>query len=564
MIQAVDLVKIYKTENSGYQVAALRGCDFHVKKGEFVSVVGPSGAGKTTLLRLLGGIENPSSGQIFLGGESLTNKSAGQLREIRRNQIGFISQSVEQNLVRDLSVRKNLELAMRVCRQPKESMSREIAQLLRVYNLESLRDRKAALLSGGEMLRASVAMAFAKNPKIVLADEPTGKLDSANTITIRKLFREISRESGVAIIVATHDPRFRIEVDRSLTLSDGRLVRIEGEISPTIRPEERSQFIAYIDSTGFIQIPKTIRERLGLEETALLELDPNEPFAVLRPAGRTRSALATGSPSIKTREGVLGANEKFIPSIAKRRPSLAALNKVSKIYGAGKRKVEALRDLDLQISQGEFVAIVGPSGSGKSTLLHILAGLEKPTQGSISLRSQSLNELSDGSRAALRAQEFGLLVEKANLHPSLTVFDNIALPLLLQDRELNKQRALELLEICGLENKLSSYPYQLSEGEKQRVALIAAFIHSPSIVLLDEPTSHLESTLAIRMIDLIVSEAKKSETAMVLATHDLAMLRPGFRMVALDSGRKIADQIVDEQTHKRLIQEFYGIGASGS
>ncbi|MHA2232243.1 MAG: ATP-binding cassette domain-containing protein, partial [Candidatus Hodarchaeales archaeon] len=147
MIQAVDLVKIYKTEDSGHQVAALRGCDFNVKEGEFVSVVGQSGAGKTTLLRLLGGIENPSSGQIFLGGKSLTNKSAGQLREIRRNQIGFISQTVEQNLVRDLSVRKNLELAMRVCRQPKESMSREIARLLQDYNLESLRNRKAALLS---------------------------------------------------------------------------------------------------------------------------------------------------------------------------------------------------------------------------------------------------------------------------------------------------------------------------------------------------------------------------------------------------------------------------------
>ncbi|MHA2499772.1 MAG: ABC transporter ATP-binding protein, partial [Candidatus Hodarchaeales archaeon] len=290
MIRGIDLVKIYQSEGSEYQIAALRGCDFQVKEGEFVSLVGPSGAGKTTLLRILGGIERPSSGQIYLDNESLANKSPSQLRSTRRNKIGFVSQSAEQNLIRGLSVRKNLELAMRIKRLPREVIRKRIRFLLHTLALDQLENRNVAVLSGGEIVRTSVAAALAKEPKIVLADEPTGNLDSAMTIVIRKMFREISRESGVAIIVATHDLRFRIEVDRSLTISDGRLVRIEGEFPPTISPEEQTRFMAYVDSTGFIQIPPNIRDHLGLKETVVLELDSSREFAILRPSEKKRTA----------------------------------------------------------------------------------------------------------------------------------------------------------------------------------------------------------------------------------------------------------------------------------
>ncbi|MFX0117132.1 MAG: ABC transporter ATP-binding protein [Candidatus Hodarchaeota archaeon] len=560
MIQAIDLVKIYKSEDSGQQVAALRGCDFHVKEGEFVSVVGPSGAGKTTLLRLLGGIEKPSSGQIMLDSDFITSKSASQLREIRRKKIGFVSQSVEQNLIQGLSVRKNLELAMRVRRLPREAVRKRSDFLLQKFDLESLGNRKVSVLSGGEKLRTSVAAALAKEPKIVLADEPTGKLDSARTITIRRLFREISAESGVAIIVATHDPRFRIEVDRSLTIADGRLVRVEGETMPTAQPEEQLQFVAYIDSTGFIQIPRNIRDHLGLQRTVLLELDSASKFAVLRPAEKKQGAILHVQP----KSLVLEAEKKSYIPLTNKSSILAKLVKASMVYGSGKQTVEALRNINLEIFQGEFVIIVGPSGSGKSTLLHIIAGLEKPTSGTITVAGQQITKLSDSSRAALRARKFGLMAEKANLHPSLTVHDNITLSLLLQGHNPNRSRAIDMLKACQIESRIDSFPHQLSEGEKQRAALVAAFIHDPSIVILDEPTSHLESSLAAKMIDFLFEEAQKKKTAVILATHDLALLKPGFRMVALDSGMKVADQIVDEVTHQKLIQEFYGIGVSSN
>ncbi|MHA2272975.1 MAG: ABC transporter ATP-binding protein [Candidatus Hodarchaeales archaeon] len=553
MIRGIDLVKIYQSEGSEYQIAALRGCDFQVKEGEFVSLVGPSGAGKTTLLRILGGIERPSSGQIYLDNESLANKSPSQLRSTRRNKIGFVSQSAEQNLIRGLSVRKNLELAMRIKRLPREVIRKRIRFLLHTLALDQLENRNVAVLSGGEIVRTSVAAALAKEPKIVLADEPTGNLDSAMTIVIRKMFREISRESGVAIIVATHDLRFRIEVDRSLTISDGRLVRIEGEFPPTISPEEQTRFMAYVDSTGFIQIPPNIRDHLGLKETVVLELDSSREFAILRPSEKKRTAnhyIQSLPPFSKP---------DLSASLSGKRVTLAALAGVSMTYGSGERKVDALRDINLNISQGEFVAIVGPSGSGKSTLLHILAGLEKPTSGEVTLSDQALTKSSNSSRAALRAQKIGLVVERANLHPSLSVLDNIALPLLLLGQDPNRKRAIEMLKACGMENRLDSLPHQLSEGEKQRVSVVAALIHRPSLVILDEPTSHLESLLGRRIIDLILREAERNNIAVVLATHDLALLRSGFRIVALDSGMKVTDQLVDTEMHKRLIQEFYGM-----
>ncbi|MHA2369755.1 MAG: ABC transporter ATP-binding protein [Candidatus Hodarchaeales archaeon] len=553
MIRGIDLVKIYQSEGSEYQIAALRGCDFQVKEGEFVSLVGPSGAGKTTLLRILGGIERPSSGQIYLDNESLANKSPSQLRSTRRNKIGFVSQSAEQNLIRGLSVRKNLELAMRIKRLPREVIRKRIRFLLHTLALDQLENRNVAVLSGGEIVRTSVAAALAKEPKIVLADEPTGNLDSAMTIVIRKMFREISRESGVAIIVATHDLRFRIEVDRSLTISDGRLVRIEGEFPPTISPEEQTRFMAYVDSTGFIQIPPNIRDHLGLKETVVLELDSSREFAILRPSEKKRTAnhyIQSLPPFSKP---------DLSASLSGKRVTLAALAGVSMTYGSGERKVDALRDINLNISQGEFVAIVGPSGSGKSTLLHILAGLEKPTSGEVTLSDQALTKSSNSSRAALRAQKIGLVVERANLHPSLSVLDNIALPLLLLGQDPNRKRAIEMLKACGMENRLDSLPRQLSEGEKQRVSVVAALIHRPSLVILDEPTSHLESLLGRRIIDLILREAERNNIAVVLATHDLALLRSGFRIVALDSGMKVTDQLVDTEMHKRLIQEFYGM-----
>lgn len=554
MIQGIDIVKIYKSEKSGQHIAALRGCDFHVKEGEFISVIGPSGAGKSTLLRLLGALEKPSSGEIWIDHESLSNKSTGQLREIRRTKIGFISQSAEDNLIHGLSVRKNLEFAMRIKRLPKEAVRERSKFLLRAFNLEAMQERNVAFISGGELLRTAVAAALAKQPTIILADEPTGRLDSPKTVAIRRLLREISRDSGVSIVVATHDPRFRIEVDRSITISDGRLVREETESPMMMRHEQQIQFKAYIDSTGFIQIPQGIRDHLGLKKSVLIELDSSGAFAVLRPSEKAVTQYVQIGLSIGT------TTTAFRSTLDKERSLLASLTRVSMIYESKGYKIEALRNIDLDIFQGEFVALVGPSGSGKTTLMRILAGLMKPTSGIVRLDDQFLMDLSGSTRAGIRARKIGIVAEETNLHPSLTILDNITLPFILQDRTPNIERAIGMLKACEIADRIESYPNQLSEGEKQRAALIAALIHVPSMVLMDEPTSHLESTLAIKMIDLIVSEAKHSKTAVVLATHDLALLRPGFRMVTLDSGEKVSDQIVDEQKHKRLIEEFYGIG----
>ncbi|MFX0115942.1 MAG: ATP-binding cassette domain-containing protein, partial [Candidatus Hodarchaeota archaeon] len=404
MMHAVDLVKIYKGINSSQQVAALRGCDFHLGEGDFVSVVGPSGAGKTTLLRLLGGIEKPSSGKITLDNESFTDKSSSQLREIRRKKIGFVSQFPEENLMYGLSLGKNLELAMRICNCSRKEIRERKKFLLETFDLEEMQQRNVAFLSGGEKMRASLAIALAKEPRLILADEPTGQLDSSRTIAIRRFLRRISRDWKVAIVVATHDLRFRIDVDRTLTISDGRLVRVEGTIEPETAHEEVTRVIAHIDSTGFIQVPQPFLKRLGLTDKAELEIDPSNNFVTLR--NPEKPAVKRIFPQVsleKSRESPMAAESSFNKEFRDSALALATLEGVSVTYGTGSNSVTALQDIDLKISHGEIIAIVGPSGSGKSTLLRIIAGLEQPSSGEAVLFDQNLTKMADSSRASIRA-----------------------------------------------------------------------------------------------------------------------------------------------------------------
>ena len=210
-----------------------------------------------------------------------------------------------------------------------------------------------------------------------------------------------------------------------------------------------------------------------------------------------------------------------------------------KSYEAGEARVDALRGITLKIFQGEIVAITGPSGCGKSTLLHILGALDTPTSGQAYLEGHPLHSLSDDKLTAIRRLKIGFVFQFFHLLPTLTVEENVLLPLLLSGR-VNapaRTRARELLATVGLSDRSHHRPHQLSGGQLQRAALARALIHQPSILLADEPTGNLDSASSTMVIDLITQLARKEKTTVVLVTHSEEIARTADRRIALVDGR---------------------------
>jgi len=218
-VRTVALSKVYN--KSRIPVEALRGVDLEVDKGEFLAIVGPSGSGKTTLLNLIGALDRPTGGEIFVGGSNISRLSSGRQAEIRLRQIGFVFQ--EFNLIPVLTAIENVEYVMLL-----QGLNRNIRQarsraILREVGLEGMEDRRPAELSGGQQQRVAVARAIVTEPDIVLADEPTANLDSETGASLLDLMKKLNRDKQVTIIVSTHDPMVMERVNRVVRMRDGCL-----------------------------------------------------------------------------------------------------------------------------------------------------------------------------------------------------------------------------------------------------------------------------------------------------------------------------------------------------
>lgn len=205
-------------------------------------------------------------------------------------------------------------------------------------------------------------------------------------------------------------------------------------------------------------------------------------------------------------------------------------------------KVVALRGLDLEIRQGEFVAIVGQSGCGKSTLLQMLGSLDSPSEGQLKYRGNSIPDMAD--HAAYRSHEIGFVFQAFHLLPTFTVVENVQIPMFEGglSRAERKTRAVELLESVGLGHRLNHFPTELSGGERQRVAIARGLANKPSVVLADEPTGNLDSESAVQIIDLLLELHGKLGVTLVLVTHDLSVAERATRTIRMKDGRVISDQ----------------------
>lgn len=220
VLETINVTKQYQMGE--VTVTALDGVDFSVQRGEFVAIMGPSGSGKSTLLHLLGGLDAPTSGEVILAGQPLSKLNDAQITRVRRQKVGFIFQFY--NLLPTLTAAENVSLPLLIDGRATNGERSRIEGLLEMVGLGDRAGHRPDQLSGGQQQRVAIARAFANNPEIVLADEPTGNLDSRSGTSILELLRRTCREMGATIAMVTHDPRAASYASRIVFLQDGRIV----------------------------------------------------------------------------------------------------------------------------------------------------------------------------------------------------------------------------------------------------------------------------------------------------------------------------------------------------
>ncbi len=221
--------------------------------------------------------------------------------------------------------------------------------------------------------------------------------------------------------------------------------------------------------------------------------------------------------------------------------SVLSAEKLVKQVSSPEGTLTILADVSFRVRAGESVAVVGPSGAGKSTLLALLAGLDLPTEGYVTLNGTNLSELDEDGRARVRAESVGFVFQSFHLVPSLNALENVMLPLELAGHDEPRGAALEIIRQVGLGDRYRHYPAQLSGGEKQRVAIARAFATEPAVLFADEPTGNLDTRTGATIMELMFDLNRRSSTTLILVTHDKALAGRCDRVLSLDAGRLIGD-----------------------
>ena len=272
MIIAQNLVKIYKTRD--IEVLALQGLDLTVERGELMAVIGNSGSGKSTFLNMLGGLDVPSAGKLFVDGRNLFEMTARQKEIYKRETVGFVWQNNARNLFPYLSAIENVMTPMLLTKEKKRRERAE--ELLDIVGMSHRKNSRLGELSGGEQQRVAIAIALANNPKLLLADEPTGSVDKDTADRIFDIFRKLSTEMGVTVVIVTHDVRLSKKVNRVVAIRDGRISseRILREQYKDVFTsdniswgnEETQDEYVILDRAGRLQIPEKLLKKLELKD----------------------------------------------------------------------------------------------------------------------------------------------------------------------------------------------------------------------------------------------------------------------------------------------------------
>jgi ABC-type lipoprotein export system ATPase subunit len=294
MIHCENLVKIYKSAD--LEVVALQGLDLHVERGELMAIIGNSGSGKSTLLNMLGGLDRPSAGILRVDDRDLLKFTEKDLVKYKRETVGFVWQNNARNLIPYLTALENVELPILLQGRRKRQRALE---LLDAVGLSHRRNNRLQQLSGGEQQRVAIAIALSNHPKLLLADEPTGSVDTKTAETVLDLFRSLNRELGLTVVIVTHDPMLARKVDRVVAIRDGKTsseilrkrsyadelrdLEAGAEAGAAEAEEETHVEYAVLDKAGRLQIPSSYLEHVGMKEKNKMRVSVEDGRIVLMP-----------------------------------------------------------------------------------------------------------------------------------------------------------------------------------------------------------------------------------------------------------------------------------------
>ncbi len=295
MIQCENLVKIYKTRET--EVVALQGLDLTVEDGEMMAIIGNSGSGKSTLLNMIGGLDRPSAGLLFVDGKDLLKFKEKDYISYKRDTVGFMWQNSARNLIPYMTALENVQVPM-VLTNRKERQKRA-KELLDLVGLSHRYHSNLSQLSGGEQQRIALAIALANRPKLLLADEPTGAVDTVTANSILDIFRNVCRETGLTIVIVTHDLSLARKVDRVVAIRDGRTssefirrksyrqeIHEVGELSDSDEDEKADdtehEELVVVDNTGHLQVPREYLKSIGITGKSRVKVDMEGDKVVIR------------------------------------------------------------------------------------------------------------------------------------------------------------------------------------------------------------------------------------------------------------------------------------------
>jgi ABC-type lipoprotein export system ATPase subunit len=492
VVSARDLFCLYEVPDGS--VAALRGLTLTVAAGERLLVHGPNGSGKTTLLRVLMGQQAPSAGAVEVCGVDLSTGDDRVASVLRRRDLGVVDQHSARILRPELTVAQNVALQSRLLGVPRAEAVRRATTMLERLGVAAHADRSPATLSGGEAQRVAVCAAVAHRPTLVLADEPTGELDSTMAADVYELLRDAVRAVGASLVLVTHDPNAAHIADRVVRIRDGRL-------SEEWSPDEPTAETLVVDDRGWLRLPHDLRRASGGERGMRARIEGNhirldgidEPSSMPEQAERP--------PERQSREVVAAAK-----SVSVRRAGRTVLD-----------------GIDFQVTAGALNVVEGRSGSGKSTLLSVLLGMSDPDEGEASLFGHDLRHLGRSARADLRHDSVAVAGQVTALVEALSVDENFRASAAGRGLVLDGVRLETVVAALAL-GPLRRRPVRmLSGGERQRVATARCLLSGRPLIVLDEPTSQQDEAHA----ELVVSalrDAARAGTAVLCASHDPVLL----------------------------------------